>query len=150
MHIYRRKLHQIQSMYSVDCQWRLGRSITFFVLVNPYLFNAVKRVWIDQDVIDNDSPHCIVHQINHPIMKLRTENVQLLRKSVHSIIVIKSENNHDSIYRRHWNLIPKNQSINHNQSDHNGILIELFHALTKAELLQEGIFSSSIYLPETF
>ena len=25
-----------------------------------------------------DSPHCIVHQINHPIIKLRTENVQLL------------------------------------------------------------------------
>ena len=26
------------------------------ILVDPYPFNAVKRVWIDQDVID--SPHC--------------------------------------------------------------------------------------------
>ena len=28
-----------------------------FVLVHPYPFNAAKRVWIDQDVIE--SPHCI-------------------------------------------------------------------------------------------
>ena len=28
------------------------------VLVNPYPFNAVKRVWIDQDIID--SPHCSI------------------------------------------------------------------------------------------
>ena len=31
---------------------------SFVVLVDPYPFNAIKRVWIDQDVID--SPHCIL------------------------------------------------------------------------------------------
>ena len=45
---YGKKLHQIQSIY-IQC--------------GLYLI---------------DSPHCIVHQINHPIIKLRTENVQLL------------------------------------------------------------------------
>ena len=43
-------------MYSMDHQWSLGWSIPFSVLVDPYPFNAVKRVWIDPDVID--SPHC--------------------------------------------------------------------------------------------
>ena len=52
-----------QRNYSVDRQWGLGQSIPFFGLVDPYSFNAVKRVWIDQNkkgygstVID--SPHC--------------------------------------------------------------------------------------------
>ena len=35
--------------YSVDGQWRLCWSITFFVLVDPYAFDAVKGVWIDQN-----------------------------------------------------------------------------------------------------
>ena len=33
--------------YRVDCQLRLGRSIPFFVLVDPYPFYCIKKVWID-------------------------------------------------------------------------------------------------------
>ena len=44
--------------------------------------------------------------------------------------LIKSENNRASIYRRHCYLTPKNQSINHNE-----ILTESFHALTKYRIV---------------
>ena len=47
------KTSQVET-YSVDV---FGLSAPFFVLVYPYPFNAMKRIWINQDVID--SPHCI-------------------------------------------------------------------------------------------
>ena len=36
-------------LYSVERQWRLGWSIPFIVLVNPYFFYCSKRVWISQN-----------------------------------------------------------------------------------------------------
>ena len=33
----------------MDHQWHLGWFITFFVLVDPYPFTAIKKVWIDQN-----------------------------------------------------------------------------------------------------
>ena len=50
------KFVDYSTTYSVDRQWCLGPSIPFFVLVDPYPFNAIKMVWIDKDVID--SPNC--------------------------------------------------------------------------------------------
>ena len=62
--IWGNTVYSINTIYSVESQWRLGRSIHFFVLVHPYLFYCSKRVWIDQkkmvrinqDVIDG--PQC--------------------------------------------------------------------------------------------
>ena len=34
--------------YSLNRQWHLGWSIPFFVLVDPYHFDAVKMLWIDK------------------------------------------------------------------------------------------------------
>ena len=39
----------IYTQCSVDCQWCLGRSMPFFVLVDPYPFYCIKGEWIDQN-----------------------------------------------------------------------------------------------------
>ena len=64
-----------KTRYSVDCQWFLGWSIPFFVLVDLYPFYCIKRVWIDQDVIDG--PHCIYY-------------LQILYKSDSKITIVKT------------------------------------------------------------